>query len=137
MSALTAIACYVLLNLNLMDLEGISNFLNNSSIAMNWCGHDEFDCNKLPDNIEVVSVTSDRGLFCNNYKEFDLLNYSKKRKRIKYNSEIYIEILWAKNIPIFTPKKYNPTCQSDIVNYKHFVIQSGLEVYCVSCCFEF
>jgi hypothetical protein len=105
-----------------MNIESISKFLNNSSVAMNWTGHDEFDCNKLPDNIEVIGANTDTIIFCNNYKEISLKNENYKlRKKIKYNSEIFIEILWAKDIPIFTPKKINPTCQSDIINYKHFV----------------
>lgn len=121
-----------------MNLDSISKFLNNSSVAMNWTGHSEFDCNKLRYNIELIGVDMDTIIFCNNYREVSLKNEQYKYKRkIKYNSEIYIEILWAENIPIFTPKKYNPICQSDIVNYKHFVIQSGTQVYCISCVFEF
>ena len=120
-----------------MDLNSISNFLNNSSSAMNWTGHKEFDCNKLPENIEVIGVNTDTIIFCNNYDEISLKDEKHRLiEEVKYNDEIYIEIKWADNIPIFTPKKYKQQCQTDIINYKHFVIQSGQQVYCVSCTFE-
>lgn len=120
-----------------MDLNSISNFLNNSSIAMNWAGCKEFDCNKLPKNIEVIAVDTDTIIFCNNYAEISLKdkNYNLIEK-VKYNNDIYIEIKWADNIPVFTPKKYNQKHETDIITYKHFVVQNGQQVHCVSCTFE-
>ena len=121
-----------------MDLNSISKFLNNSLVAMNWTGNKEFDCNKLPANIEVIGIDTDTIIFCNNYDEISLKDENNNFiEKVKYNDKIYIEIKWADNIPIFTPKKYNQKCQTDVIPYKHFVIQSGLQVYCVSCGFEF
>ncbi len=112
-------------------MEKLANKLNNSSSATNYADIE------IPKNIEIIRPDKGMIVFCNNYKEVEIYNnYYLEKTKIKYNKDIYIEILWAGHVPIFTPKKYKEECMSDIVEYKHFVVQSGLGVFAVSCVFK-